>query len=108
FTSSALYKHQPNSCKNKQQTSTRPSKDYPKKIWTKFESENFKHRFGENSVIPIWYQDNPPGMFDESRKYGGLSFDPAGDLSTETEAIASALAQMMEEVRAEDKGKNDC
>ncbi len=83
------------------------SKDYPRKIWTKFESDNFKHRFGENSVIPIWYQDNPPGMFDESRKYGGLSFDPAGELNAETEAIASALAQRMEEVRAEDKGKND-
>lgn len=83
------------------------SKDYPRKIWTKFESDNFKHRFGENSVIPIWYQDNPPGIFDESRKYGGLSFDPAGDLSAETAAIASALAQLMEEVRAEDKGKND-
>lgn len=83
------------------------SKDYPRKIWTKFESDNFKHRFGENSVIPIWYQDNPPGMFDESRKYGGLSFDPSTDVSDQAEAIASALAQKMEEVRAADAGRAD-
>jgi hypothetical protein len=83
------------------------SKDYPRKIWTKFESDNFKHRFGENSVVPIWYQDNPPGMFDESRKYGGLSFDPVGKVSAQAEEIAAALAQMMEEIRAADLGKTD-
>jgi hypothetical protein len=29
------------------------SRDYPRKIWTKFESEQFKQRFGDHSVIPI-------------------------------------------------------
>lgn len=80
------------------------SRDYPKKIWTKFESENFKHRFGENAVVPIWYADNPPGMFDESRKVGGITFDPAQDLAEQASAIASALSQMMEELRAKDEG----
>jgi hypothetical protein len=79
--------------------------NYPKKIWTKFESDNFKHRFGENSIVPIWYTDTTPGMFDESRKYGGLSFDPEGDLSTQVEAIAGALAQKMEDERAADARK---
>ncbi len=78
------------------------SKDYPKKIWTKFESDNFKHRFGDNAVIPIWYIDNPPGMFDESRKFGGIVFDPHLDLFEQAEYIANELALMMEEVRAQD------
>lgn len=83
------------------------SRDYPKKIWTKFESDNFKHRFGENAVVPIWYTDNPPGMFDESRKVGGITFNPAQDLSDQAIAIASALSQMMEEVRAQDEKIRD-
>lgn len=78
------------------------SKDYPRKIWTKFESENFKHRFGENAVVPVWYTDNPPGMFDESRKFGGITFDPSKGLSDQADEIANALSQMMEEVRAQD------
>jgi hypothetical protein len=81
------------------------SRKYPKKIWTKFESDNFKHRFGENSVVPIWYTNTTPGMFDESRKYGGLSFDPEGDLSIQVEAIAGVLAQKMEDERAIDATK---
>jgi hypothetical protein len=43
------------------------SKSYPKKIWTKFESDNFKDRFGEKSVIPVWFTDCPPGMFDDKK-----------------------------------------
>ena len=49
------------------------SKNYPKKIWTKFESEQFKQRFGENAIIPIWYSDTDTSLFDETRKYGGLT-----------------------------------
>lgn len=83
------------------------SKDYPRKIWTKFESDNFKHRFGENAVVPIWYTDNPPGMFDESRNVGGITFDPAQDLSEQAKSIVSTLSKMMEEVRAQDQRTTD-
>ena len=30
---------------------------YPKKVWTVFESKHYKDRFGENSVIPIIFDD---------------------------------------------------
>ncbi|MGC2182990.1 MAG: hypothetical protein WA637_06915, partial [Terriglobales bacterium] len=40
--------------------------EYPKRIWTAFESEQFRARFGEKTVIPIWFTTAPPGMFDES------------------------------------------
>lgn len=75
------------------------SKDYPKKIWTKFESEQFKQRFGENSVIPIWYSDASPGVFDESRKVGGITFDVSGDLSSQSHSIVESLALKLAEER---------
>lgn len=75
------------------------SRDYPKKIWTKFESEQFKQRFGDHSVVPIWYCDAPPGLFDETRRVGGMTFDPASDLTVQVEAIVAAVAAKLEEER---------
>lgn len=75
------------------------SKDYPKKIWTKFESEQFKQRFGSGSVIPIWFSDAPPGMFDETRKYGGLTFNVENDINSQIQSIADELAAKLAEDR---------
>src|ERR1700730_7165299 len=44
------------------------SPDYPKRVWTRFESRQFKERFGQDSVIPIWFTTAPPGTFDESAR----------------------------------------
>lgn len=79
------------------------SKDYPKKVWTKFESDNFKDRFGTNSVIPIWYTDNYPGLFDETQKLGGLSFDPEGDLDTQATEIVNIIKDKLALSRSEQK-----
>ena len=65
--------------------------DYPKKIWTKFESDNFKQRFREGAVIPIWFATAPPGMFDESARVGGISFDARGDFDSQVDDIADVL-----------------
>ncbi|WP_370261607.1 TIR domain-containing protein [Limnobacter sp.] len=75
------------------------SKNYPKKIWTKFESEQFKQRFGEGAVIPIWYTDTTPGLFDESRRVGGLSFDPTKENVEQLANIVEALCKKLEEMR---------
>lgn len=75
------------------------SNNYPRKIWTKFESENFKQRFGEGSIIPVWYSDCTPGLFDESIKYGGITFNVAGDLETEAQNICDALIKKIAEDR---------
>lgn len=75
------------------------SRDYPKKIWTKFESDQFKQRFGENSVIPIWYSNSLPGVFDESGRVGGMTFDPKSDFLTQVEKIVEALSMKLEEER---------
>ena len=77
------------------------SKDYPKKIWTKFESDNFKDRFGTNSIIPIWYTDNYPGLFDETQKLGGLSFNPEGDLDEQAIKIVEIIKDKLAQLRSE-------
>lgn len=79
------------------------SNSYPKKIWTKFESENFKKRFGENSIIPIWYSDATPGLFDETIKYGGITHDVNESLDTQAEKIVKSLIQKLSEDRIEAK-----
>ncbi|ANE45941.1 ATPase [Paenibacillus swuensis] len=73
--------------------------EYPKRIWTKFESEQFKHRFGENSVIPIWFSYAPPSLFDETRKYGGIEYNRDKDLTEQANYIVDKLIQKIAEVR---------
>jgi hypothetical protein len=86
------------------------SKNYPKKIWAKFESDNFKDRFGENSVIPVWFSDAPPGMFDETKKVGGQTFDPGSDQAKQIAELVEVLSKKLEDVRrteALDSDDND-
>jgi hypothetical protein len=83
------------------------SKNFPKKIWTKFESEQFKSRFGERSVIPIWFTDAPPGMFDESARVGGMILDPARGLDAQITTICSALIRRVGEERREEERATD-
>ena len=78
------------------------SKEYPKKIWTKFESDQFKERFGDNCIIPVWFTDCPVGLFDETRKVGGLTFDPSADISSQAAHLIATLAQALEEDRRAD------
>ncbi len=72
---------------------------YPRKIWTKFESDQFKERFGEGAVIPVWDARNPPSFFDATFKVGGFFFDrEQGDLDGQVAAIGdNVLAKIKEE-----------
>jgi len=67
------------------------SKTYPKKIWTKFESDQFKSRFGDEAIIPIWFSDNNPSPFDSSYKVGGITYDLSTDFDTQVNRIAELL-----------------
>jgi hypothetical protein len=75
------------------------SREYPKRIWTKFESEQFRKRFQQGAVIPIWFTDAPPGMFDESTRLGGFTFDPAGDVDAQIAEICEQLRRKIGEAR---------
>lgn len=76
-------------------------REYPKRVWTKFESEQFKHRFGDNSIIPIWFTDAPQGLFDESSKVGGITFDRANDIDSQIANVVNLLLKKLFEVRQE-------
>ncbi len=78
-------------------------REYPKRIWTKFESEQFKERFGESSVIPIWFSDAPPGMFDETTKVGGITLDVSLQKSHEMERIGDLLCRKIQEYKESNK-----
>lgn len=78
------------------------SNSYPKKIWTKFESDNFKQRFGDKAIIPIWFSDCTPGLFDESRKYGGITFDVNQDADMQAQEIVGQLVKRLTEERIEE------
>jgi hypothetical protein len=73
--------------------------EYPKRIWTKFESDNFRKRFGGNSVIPIWFSDAPPGMFDETTRVGGITFDRAKNALDQVDEIAKVILKKLAEAR---------
>ena len=75
------------------------SKEYPKRIWTKFESQQFKDRFKKGGAIPIWFSDAPPGIFDESSRIGGMTYNVGGDLNTQVAAMCETLAKRMTESR---------
>ena len=75
------------------------SPEYPTRIWTKFESDQFKERFGSNSVIPIRFKTASLGYFSDEQKYGGLSFDPAGDVDSQLTSIADILSKRLIEDR---------
>lgn len=76
--------------------------EYPKRIWTKFESEQFKNRFGEGSVIPIWFNSCPPGLFDESSKVGGFIFETEKEVAQQINHICRALINKLRETRLEE------
>jgi hypothetical protein len=76
--------------------------DFPKKIWTKFESDQFKKRFSTGAVIPIWFTTAPPGMFDESTRVGGYTYNPALDMDKQVAEIAELLRKKLATVRQGD------
>lgn len=81
------------------------SKDYPNRIWTKLESEAFKARFGANDVIPVWFTNALPGMFDETSKYGGIMYDPDADHDAQVEEMVKNLVETVGERRREQASK---
>jgi hypothetical protein len=83
------------------------SPDYPSRIWTKIESDQFKERFGDNAVVPIRFTTAKPNFFSDEQKYGGLSFDPAANTEAQLEEIASTLAKRLREDRGGDASEAD-
>lgn len=73
--------------------------DYPERYWTRMESNAFKERLGDGSVVPIYFSNAPPSPFDEARRLGGIVIDRAKSLEQQIEAIADQLMLSYEESR---------
>ncbi len=50
-------------------------RQYGQRRWTKFESDQFRGRFGDRRIIPIWAADAMPTAFDMTAGIGGGHFD---------------------------------
>ncbi len=74
--------------------------DYPKRVWTKFESDQFKQRFKAGEVIPIVLSSTPLGVFDSATKVGHLTWDRSKDAAVQARAIADTLLRKCTEARA--------
>lgn len=70
---------------------------YPTRIWTKFESEAFKTRFGANDVIPIQFEGMQLSFFDTSTTVGFLAFDPTKEFEPQVTRICETLAERVRE-----------
>jgi len=77
--------------------------DYPKRVWTKFESDQFKQRFKSGEVIPIVLSTAPLGMFDSAAKVGHIPWDRNGDLIKQVAPVVQDLIRKSVEVRARKK-----
>lgn len=77
--------------------------DYPKRIWTKFESDQFKQRFKSGEVIPIVLNTAPLGIFDSATKVGHIAWDRNEDLSGQVASTADVLIRKSVEIRARKK-----
>ncbi|GAP71719.1 ATPase AAA [Candidatus Symbiothrix dinenymphae] len=75
------------------------SNNYPKKMWPIFESEQFKSRFGENAVIPIWYSDTTRSSFDKTIEYGGFTYDVNKELKPQVAEFVEILSNKLQEQR---------
>jgi hypothetical protein len=74
--------------------------DYPKRIWTKFESDQFKKRFSSGEVVPIVLSTAPLGIFDDAAKVGHFKWDREGDFNAQLQEVAELLVGKCREIRS--------
>ncbi len=73
--------------------------DYPKRVWTQFESENFKDRFKDGAVISIILSSVDLSAFDINRKKGHLTLDANADLDSQIGAHIELFMNKIAELR---------
>lgn len=65
---------------------------YPRKVWTKFESMQFRNRFKNGEVIPIVLSSSGPvGVFDTVSTVGHLPWDRSKDFTDQLNATVRVL-----------------
>lgn len=74
--------------------------EYPKRVWTKFESDQFKERFKSGEVIPIIFNTAPLGVFDSAMRVGHILWDRARDCQSQAATTVEVLRRKMGEIRS--------
>lgn len=77
--------------------------DYPKKVWTKFESDQFKNRFKKGEVIPIVLSTAPLGIFDTASQVGHIKWDRAADFGSQLRQAVDVLIAKCADMRKKEK-----
>jgi hypothetical protein len=72
------------------------SPEYPNRVWTKFESDIFKARFGEKRVLPVVVDDYKPDQFGSVYNVGYCTIERAGDIDAQIEKIADLMASKLQ------------
>jgi len=75
--------------------------DYPRRVWTKFESDQFKSRFGDNSVIPIWVRPQSATFFDEAYWKGSMEINCNENVDQQIALICDTISKKIAESRDE-------
>lgn len=72
---------------------------YPAKIWTKFESKQFRERFKQGEVIPVLLDTVTPGTFDLASDVGHIVWRTNGDFASQLEEVTSLLLRKCADAR---------
>jgi len=80
------------------------SRDYPKRVWTKFESKQFKERFADNSIIPVWFSNVNKSAFDYSMNIGGLDYALNKAREPQLQYIVKVIQKMFGEAQIARQG----
>ncbi len=73
--------------------------NYPQRVWTKFESDQFKTRMGDGDVIPIRFEDSSESFFSETSKLGSIFIDKSKDTEEQIDQAIELLLRKIEESR---------
>ncbi|MFB9082815.1 TIR domain-containing protein [Deinococcus wulumuqiensis] len=74
-------------------------RDYPRRLWTKFETEQFKDRFKDGSIIPLRTLDSDDFMIPNLGKVGGLFYDRTKNFEVQVEDICQTLITRVRQYR---------
>jgi hypothetical protein len=80
---------------------------YPRKVWTKFESTQFKERFKAGEVVPIVLGTATVGVFDTVSTVGHLTWDRAKDFTEQLNDVVRVLLKKCAALRANSSGTEE-
>ncbi|MFT3831848.1 MAG: TIR domain-containing protein [Micropruina sp.] len=73
--------------------------EYPKRVWTRFESKQFRDRFKTGEVVPVVLDDAPVGAFDEAGRVGHIGWSRHGDQDAQGGETVRLLKEKIADVR---------